>query len=260
MSECIHGFEQGLCDTCYPRVAPEPVRPARSTSVRTPRAAARVPGTRSTTVGAVGAPPSLKLPGRRVYHVTHIRTLESIAHDGALVAGAEPVLDVSSATTRELRASATVPDGRSVTDFVSFSLSQDATRWQELRSGAVGTHWSDGARATKPTDFVILAVPVDALGSDVVFVDSDAAATVARFSAGLEEGTHALRRLHASDPDFRDAELLVAESVDIEHVAIVTVANDKVRDRVRELFAGAGQKAPRIAVYPPSFQPVDELA
>ena len=53
--------------------------------------------------------------------------------------------------------------------------------------------------------------------------------------------------------------MIVAIRVNLDHVAIVTVANEKVRDRVRELYADAGRDVPRIAVYPPSFQPVEEL-
>jgi hypothetical protein len=188
-----------------------------------------------------------------VHHVTHVRTLESIALDGELRADAVPDVDVSSATTRELRASATVPDGRSVASLVAFAVSPDSARWQELREGAAGSHWSDAARAAKPADFVILAVPVDALGADVVFADGDAAAVATRFAAGVEAGTQALRRLHASDPDFREAELLAAGPVPLAAVAAITVANERVRDRVRELFSDAGLPAPRIAVYPPAF-------
>ncbi len=188
-----------------------------------------------------------------MHHVTHVRTLESIALDGELRADGVPDVDVSSATTRELRASATVPDGRGVASFVAFSISPDSTRWQELREGAEGAHWSDAARAARPTDFVILAVPVDTLGDDVVFADGDASAVATRFSAGVEAATHALRRLHATDPDFRDAELLVPGPVPLSAVAAITVANERVRDRVRELFAAAGVAAPRIAVYPPAF-------
>ena len=203
--------------------------------------------------GATAAPPTLRLPGRRVHHVTHVRTLESIALDGELRADAEPDVDVSSATTRELRATATVPDGRSVASFVAFSIAQDSTRWQELREGAEGAHWSDAARAARTTDFVILAVPVDALGDDIVFADGDAGAAATRFTIGVEPGTQALRRLHATDPDFRDAELLVRGPVPLSAVAAITVANERVRDRVRELFSDAGLTAPRIAVYPPAF-------
>jgi len=206
--------------------------------------------------GATAAPPTLRLPGRRVHHVTHVRTLESIALDGELRADAEPDVDVSSATTRELRATATVPDGRSVASFVAFSIAQDSTRWQELREGAVGSHWSDAARAAKASEFVILAVPVDALGGDVVFADGDAGAVATRFATGVEAGTQALRRLHAIDPEFRDAELLAAGPVPLEAVAVVTVANDRVRDEVRAIFTNAGRRAPRIAVYPPAFAAV----
>lgn len=253
MAECIHGFDEGLCDVCFPRTpapAPKAVRPA-ATRTSAPRATSRATAVR--TPAASGAPATLKLAGRRVHHVTHIRTLESIALDGELRAGAEPDVDVSSATTRELRETATVPDGRSVASFVSFAISPDSTRWQELREGAEGAHWSDAARASRATDFVILAVPVDALGDEVVFADGDAGAVETRFSVGVESGTQALRRLHASDPDFRDAELLVRGPVPLSAVAAITVANEKVRDRVRELFSDAGLTAPRIAVYPPAF-------
>ena len=194
MAECIHGFDEGLCDVCYPRTQAPPPRVTRPAATRAPRTGA------ATRVAAVSAAPAtLRLPGRRVHHVTHLRTLESIALDGELRADAVPDVDVSSATTRELRASATVPDGRSVASFVAFHLAQDSTRWEELRGGAVGAHWSDAARAARPTDFVIISVPVDALGDDVVFADGDAAAVATRFAAGVEAGTQALRRLHALD-------------------------------------------------------------
>jgi hypothetical protein len=248
VAECIHGFDEGLCDVCFPRTRPEPARPARSAITRAPRS-----GTVTRAPATPAAPATLRLPGRRVHHVTHLRTLESIALDGELRADAAPDVDVSSATTRELRASASVPDGRSVASLVAFHLAQDSTRWQELREGAAGAHWSDAARAAKPADFVILAVPVDALGVDVVFADGDAGAVATRFAAGVEAGTQALRRLHAVDPEFRDAELLVGGAVPLETVAVVTVANDRVRDEVRTMFANAGRPAPRIAVYPPAF-------
>lgn len=192
-----------------------------------------------------------------MHHVTHLRTLESIALDGELRPDAVADVDVSSATTRELRATATVPDGRSVASFVAFQLAQDAIRWEELREGAEGSHWSDAARAARPTEFVILTVPVDSLGEDIVFADGDAAAAGTRFAAGVEAGTQALRRLHASDPEFRGAELLAAGPVPISAVAVIAVANERVRDAVRELFASAGHAAPRIAVYPPAFALAD---
>ena len=92
---------------------------------------------------------------------------------------------------------------------------------------------------------MILVVAVDSLGPDVVFAD------------GLDAGTVALRRVHAVDPDFRDAELLASEPVALDAVAIITVANEKVRDTVRNIFANAGITAPRIAVFPPAFLPTE---
>jgi len=249
VAECIHGFDEGLCDVCYPRTpapAPRPVTSRTPAARAAGRAGARTPA-------GPAAPATLRLPGRRVHHVTHLRTLESIALDGELRADAEPDVDLSSATTRELRATATVPDGRSVASLVAFAVSPDSTRWQELREGAAGSHWSDAARAARPADLVILAVPVDALGADVVFADADAAGVATRFAVGVESGTQALRRLHATDPDFRDAELLAVGPVPLAAVAAITVANERVRDRVRELFADAGVPVPRIAVYPPAF-------
>lgn len=252
MTECIHGFDEGLCDVCFPRSVPEPVRPTRQA---TPRAS-RTTAVKTTT--ASGAPATLKLSGRRVFHVTHVRTLESIVLDGELRADATPDFDVSSPTARELRATATVPGGRSVADFVAFFVAQDAERWRELRDGAVGSHWSGAARSARSSDFVLLAVPVDALGDEVIFADADAAGSATRFAVGAEAGTQAIRRLHASDPDFRSAELLAPGPVPIDTVAIVTVASEPMRDRVRGIFADAGLTAPRIAVYPPAFQPTAE--
>ncbi len=264
MSECIHGFDEGLCDTCYPRVAPEPARPVRTAATRAPReprVATRTASSRTTASrgGATGAPASLSLAGRRVFRVTHVRTLGAVLEAGALHAGTVPAIEVFSETARELRASATAPDGRGLREFVTFTVAQDSTRWQELRSGARGPHWSPLARAVRAIDFVILAVPVSELGDDVVFSDKDAAASDARLAVGLEDANSALRRLHATDPEFRDAELLAPGPIGIDKVAIITVANERVRDEVRELYAAAGLTAPRIAVYPPAFQPVEEL-
>lgn len=255
MPECIHGFDDGLCDVCFPRTPAPP--PARTAAPRAPRTRSAARSTSAAGALAGSAPASLRLAGRRVHHVTHLRTLESIALDGELRPDAVPDVDVSSAMARELRATAIVPDGRSVASFVAFHLAQNSHRWEELREGAEGTHWSDAARAARATEFVILTVPVDALGDDVVFADGDAAAVGTRFAAGVESGTQALRRLHASDPEFRDAELLVAGPVPLSAVAVIAVANERVRDTVRAVFANAGRPAPRIAVYPPAFAPAD---
>jgi hypothetical protein len=238
--ECIHGFEGVLCDICFPRVQPEPKK-----VVRTP------PGGRKPSVRAAGAPTiaSYTLATQRFFHVTHLRNLEAIVHEGQLRADAEPIVDVSSAVTRELRAGADLADGSTVAQHVSFYVSPTAERWVELRDGAVGPHWSDAARAAKSTEFVLLAVPATVLGDGIVAADNDAAAPATRFAVGAAEATQLLRRL----PDFLNAEILVPHSVAFEDVAMVGVANDRVRDEVRDLLGSTEGFSPKVSVYPPWF-------
>ena len=265
VADCIHGLENGLCDICFPRAVPEEVRAAaarRSAPVRgsAPRAAGAV-RTATRTASGTSTPssitPSLSLTDRRVYHVTHIANLEAILVDGEIRFDATPEFDVSSALTRELRATADLASGVTVANHVAnhvpFSLTPLATTWVELRDGAIGPRWSDAARSARPADFVILAVPVDALGPDLVFADADASSASTRFSFGIDEGTRALRRLHGTDPEFLDAELLVPHPVPVPTIALVGVANDPVRDRVRAMLKDAKVATAKVAVYPPWF-------
>lgn len=244
--ECIHGFEAGLCDICYPRVQREPVKVPRASSAR---------GTRTPSPRVAGAPTvaPFSLSTQRVFHVTHIRNLEAIMHTGELRADATPEVDVSSATTRELRAGADLADGTTVADHVAFYASPVAARWMELRDGALGPHWSDAARAAKPTEFVLLAVPAVALGETFVAADADAAAPATRFAFGAADATQLLRRVRATDPEFLTAEILVPHAVPFDSVALIGVANDPMRDAVRDLLVSAGGYRPKVAVYPPWF-------
>ena len=253
MAECIHGFEDGLCDICFPRQAPEPVRRVGVTTARRPAAS----GTRSA-APRVQAPrtssrPTMLLNTQRVYHVTHLRNLEAIVIDEAIRAHAAPEVDVSSATTRELRASAELASGGTVADRVPFQLSPNSSRWNELRSGAAGAHWSDAAREANPLEFVILVTSAGAVGPDVLFANGDAAAPATRFAAG-DAGTALLRASYALDPELLDAELLAAAPVPFSAITLVGVANEPVRDLVRQLLADVGGAAPKVAVYPPWFQ------
>jgi hypothetical protein len=186
--------------------------------------------------------------------VTHIDNLAAILSDGALRPDAVPDLDVSSATTRELRAAADLADGSTVAQHVAFYGSAVATRWGELRDGAAGPHWSDAARAAKTTDFLLLGVPGAALGDgdSVVAADADAAAPATRFAIGLSDATSLLRRVRAVDPDLADVEVLSAEPVPVAGIAAITVANEPMRDLVRSLLREAGA-APKVAVYPPWY-------
>jgi len=247
VAECIHGLEIPLCDICYPKVAPEKPRTARvATTVRAPRAAAVTTSRKSVNPGE-----------QRVYHVTHIRNLESIAAAGELSIDALPTVDVSSALTRELRMSAPVDADTTVAEYIPFYLAPDAVLWDDLRSGALDeTRWSDAARKATPFDFVFLVSTVAALGPSAVIADGDAAATFTRFATG-DGIPRALQRLHSTSPDSidarRTAEALVLSRFPFAAVQLIGVANDRVRDRVRELLP-ASPAAPKVAVYPPWFQ------
>lgn len=238
MPECIHGLEIPLCDICNPKAPP--ISP---TAVKTARSAARTPRI----AGISTSPKSIDPARQRVYHVTHIRNLEDILDADALHARATPIVDVSTGLTRELRQTAEVAPGRVVADFVPFYLVPSATLWDDLRQGAADeTRWSAAARAAASVDFVVLVTTVAALGQDAVVADGDAAASLTRFATG-DEITRALTRLHDT-ATFDAAEVLAFESVPFGVVQLIGVANDRVRDRVRDLTST------KVAVYPPWFQ------
>lgn len=268
MIECIHGLDIELCDICTPRQTPEaqdpaPVttRPVKAGATRTApartaaprRTPPRVAGTKR--APAADALPDIELAGLRGHHWTHIDNLEGILSGGRLRAGIEPEIDVRSADHREKTAQVTVPSGASVATFVPFAVSPDATTWDEVRHGADGERWSAAARATKPTDYVILVAPVAKLGGDFVVTDGEATAPLTHFAAGLNEGASLVRRAAVTDPDLLDVEILVPVEVDLHAVTLIGVPNDRMRDRVRSLVQAAGGAAPRVAIYPPWFRP-----
>ena len=242
MAECIHGLEIPLCDICYPKIAPEKPRAVRAAAApRAPRAASVRTSRKSVNAG-----------DQRIYHVTHIRNLEGIVSAGALRVDAAPAVDVSSDLTRELRMSAEVSPSASVAEYVPFYLAPDAVLWEDLRSGASDeTRWSDAARKATPFDFVFLVSIVAALGDDAVIADGDAAATFTRFSTG-DSIQRIIEKLHDNEDARRNAEALARRSFPFASVQLIGVANDRVRDRVRDLLRGP---APKVAVYPPWFQP-----
>lgn len=264
--ECIHGFPTELCDICSPRQREEPIVPAAPAPRRT-----RVPGTslRSPVPPvARGKAPSLRSPepepaptrvfsALRAHHVTHVDNLAAIVEAGAILASDEaaPSVDVSSPATRESRAAATAPDGSAVAAHVPFTLSPDATRWDELRSGAEDDRWSDVARRTRATEYVVLVVPVAEFGANVILADGDADAEGTRFAVGPDAADNLLRRSGITDPDMLGVELLAGPSVPFGSVAVVGVPNDRVRQSVRALLAERGGTAPRVAVFPPWFVP-----
>ena len=271
--ECIHGFERELCDICAPRKR-EPLLDADGqarTLVTKRRAPSRKPESlrstpalaRDSAAVAVAAQSAARVApafaAQRVYHWTHVSNLPAIFAAGELVpsADAAPVLDVSSEATRDLRASVTTSSGAAVAAHVPFSLSPHASAWDVLRSGAEGYEWSDAARTAKATDFVMLVVPVTALGDDFVVTERDAAVQGVRSAAGMDDASSMVRRFSLADPVLLEPEVLVPHAVPLDAVMLIGVPHDKMRDRVKQLLVEAGGAAPRVAVYPPWFRPAE---
>ncbi|BDZ49076.1 hypothetical protein GCM10025867_13170 [Frondihabitans sucicola] len=256
MTECIHGLDEELCDICSPRPTIEPQDPAPTARKTAParRLPARVPGAKR--APAASDPlPDIDLATMRVHHWTHLSNLEGILSAGLLRADAAPELDVTSIDAREKRAAVALPDGSTAAGHVPFALSPDAATWDEVRHGAEGARWSTAARATRPTDYVILVAPVSALGDAFVVADGDASAPLTRFAAGSAEGGALVRRASLTDPDLVGVEILVPGSFDLKALTLIGVPNDKVRDHVKALVKEAGGVVPRVAIYPPWFKP-----
>jgi hypothetical protein len=259
VAECIHGFEEGMCDICAPRRSAA----ATPTATRAAPRAAPVPRTRRSpgtapASSATGAPRLPPFGARRLYHVTHARNLESILLDGAIRSigsGADPDVDVAAPIVRELRATRDVGNGRPVTDFVPFSLTPDADRWAELRSGAAGSHWSAAARLTSATEFVMLVAGANQVGAEVVVAEGDASAPATRFTVG--EPARAVARAAREDPELASVELLVPDQVPLDAVLLIGVSNEPMRSRVRRMFDAIERTPPKIVVHTPWFTPAE---
>lgn len=259
VAECIHGFEDGFCDICFPRQQPEPVAVAAKSTTRAAPRVATVQTRRLT--NAPTAPVLPRVPPfstRRLYHVTHVRNFEAILLDRAIKspnAGAAPDVDVTAPVVRELRAAAHVEDERTVADHVPFYLSPDAERWLELRDGAVGAHWSTAARLSSPTEYVMLVAGTTGIGPDVAVADTDASAPASRITVG--DPARTVARLTREDPALSTVELLVPEQVPLDSLVLIGVPNEPMRTTVRAMIDAAGWDGPRIVVHPPWFAPTD---
>jgi ssDNA thymidine ADP-ribosyltransferase, DarT len=260
--ECIHGFVDGLCATCNPKPVPEAIAPIRTTTrsrtttatrptVRGLRAAARVPA---------GASQAINLLEQRIYHITHISNLAAILAGGALEAGAEPVLELSPVELRSESADIVIPgdEHSTLAHYVPFFLSPEASLWQSLRAGSKHPRLSSGALAADPLDFVFLVTTLRSIAStDTAFVvaDSNSDGPATRFARTREDAERMLQRLHADSTGetIQGAEVLVSQRVPFEDVTLIGVANDRVRQSVRDLLAEA-DFTPKVSVYPPWFQ------
>ncbi|AWB88480.1 DUF4433 domain-containing protein [Salinibacterium hongtaonis] len=305
VSECRHGLDEILCDICTPPTLAVPARSTRTgrvpgSSVRSAdliaqskRVAAeakaartgatvrstttgRVSGTRSRSVAPAAVVRStLNLTEQRVFHITHVDNLPGIIAAGALLAdtaGAKPVVDISSADTREVRRETTVVhsgEGNDpvVADYVPFYATPDSLAWLGLRVGAVDPRLSAVARTSSPTDFVVLVSTVGTLDRDsIVVTDADAGDSGATFSESPDDAERRLRRMieqsidaaNSEDPvlihdlTVRSAEVLVHGSVPFESITLIGVGNSRARDAVRAALDGVAH-APKVSVYPPWF-------
>ncbi|QEO13571.1 DUF4433 domain-containing protein [Agromyces intestinalis] len=279
MAECIHGFDDGLCAICFPPKQPEPpAAPPRAASSRT--AASRAAATKAAATRAIGR---TAVPGRRtgeravpidvralrVYHVTHIDNLAGILGAGAVLpdAGdpaATPAVDLAAPAAREFRRVAHVPGtGAAIAEYVPLLLSTDADVWDAVRSGRPDPRLTADAVERPAAEHVLFVGsvastlgPREAQPEAIAAGASDAAIAGDEFVVGWDAVERMLRRLariEESSP-FDRAEILVLGPVPIERFSLIAVANDRVRDRVRQALAAVGAKA-KVAVYPPWFQP-----
>jgi hypothetical protein len=268
VTECIHGLELDRCDVCSPKPVPVPEpAPARSTrAVRQPSGSLSAP--RRTASTAKLKP--INISEQRIHHVTHLSNLAAILTSGLLrsdAAGAEPTLDMSSPSNRDVRRITPLAGG-TVADYVPFYLTPNAALWDVVRAGGSDPRLSDLSRGLPASEFVVLVSTVgraaQASGasqsqSPIVAADGDAADPRTRFTATIDDYQRVLRRL-LGDQDSEDAlrgEFLVRDSVPFDAIMLVGVANDRARDSVRDLL-DSSKFVPRVAVHPPWFAATPE--
>ncbi|HYI34497.1 MAG TPA: DarT ssDNA thymidine ADP-ribosyltransferase family protein [Glaciibacter sp.] len=288
--ECIHGLEDQLCASCFPKAAPA-VATTAPRVVRAPASKAREAASPTTLRTAVVAkspaaaslkPTAVKSPAapvgeQRIYHVTHINNLAQVLSSGCLLADASdawdqrPAIDISAAPTREARREALVAgEGSSAAaNYVPFFLSPDSEVWNSIRSQDADPRLSKDAYDADAYDFVILVSTVgrarDHAGEDaaarIAVSDGDASAASTRFATTPEASERMLQRLRADQDStaILAAEFLVADQFPFELVSLIGVANDKVRVAVKGILA-ASDFRPKVAVYPPWFQPAEQPA
>ena len=260
IDECIHGLEGKRCDQCFPKVVPIEAMATK------PRSAQRAtPGRRQST-----RPLALSTDDvgeQRLYHVTHMRNLASIVSGGELRSdanGASPEVDISAEETRELRRTVvTNLGGRSVASYVPFFLAPDSTMFRAVRSGEEDTRLAIDRDAVLPADFVIFVSSVKAvidLGAEASFAvtNGDATDATTRFAMTNDSAERMLRGIRADKDSLvpYEAEFLVGDSLSLELVTVIGVANDRARTEVKAALRGSSF-SPRVSVYPPWFQRED---
>lgn len=273
MAECIHGFEEGLCDSCFPREAPVPIGTKAPVTRTASRSRAAGTGTTSSLLGLgtaiaprrqrpaaskrVSTVKMVPLATRRIYHVTSLSNLQAILLDGAIRAGVAPEFDLLSPESRQQRAGVEVTPGESAASFVPFSLSPHAGWWEGIRTGAADPRWSSAVRRASLTSFVILVGTVEAVGPDVVISDGDSSSPLARFAVGTSAGSGLINRVLEADPDLQEPEVLAPAEYPLSSVVLLALPNEPVREQVKAMVRETGAAGPKLAVFPPWFQPAE---
>ncbi|MCU1414109.1 MAG: hypothetical protein JWN80_1449 [Microbacteriaceae bacterium] len=244
--ECIHGFEAGLCDTCYPKPVPVVVATATTTTTRSRTAT-------TTSRASASSRADHKVGEQRIYHVTHIDNLPLIIESNAVLAGQLPAVDISSTENRAARRDTPVGDDTVVADYIPFFLSPNSSVWAALREQLADPRLSPEARDIPPAEFVILVSTVKVASTmEIAVANGDAANTFTRIANTPDTNDRALRGLRADDDAILGAELLVRGAFPFEQVSLVGVANDRARDAVKQVLQLAAHE-PKVAVYPPWF-------
>lgn len=253
-AECIHGLDSALCDQCTPKAMAPSVPAARTTPTRTRTVRQRVAPRRAPLLSEKAT--VVDHGAKRIFHVTHLRNVPGILDAGCIrsdALGAEPVVDLSSVDNRQNRREAEVTPGVSVAGFVPFFLAPLADVWAGVLSRVADERLAAGARVLPASEFVMFVSTVKHAGMGAVLADGDAAGELTRFTPLTGD----ILRVPSLDEERElTAELLVPGSFALEAVTLVGVANDKARSQVRNVLRGSAF-SPKIAVYPPWFQPVE---
>jgi hypothetical protein len=245
------------------------------TAASAPRRSPRVAGGASAASRAAATPKKqINVGEQRIYHLTHIDNLPQIIATGAILADTNdeldkrPAFDISAPATREARHRATVfePEGVAVADYVPFFLSPNASVWRNIRSQIPDVRLSTNAHEASAYDFVLLISTIQqayqaqdaADAANVIVTDGDASGTLTRFGTSRESSERMLRGMRADEESdtILHAELLVRARLPFDSVTLIGVANDNVRNAVKQILGRAAYK-PKVSVCPPWFQPAD---
>jgi len=258
LAECIHGFEEGFCDSCFPRIRPEDALVAAGVKVPVRRSTTK---SRAAGTGRAVAPVDpVSFASRRIYHVTHLRNLKGILASGALKAGATPEFDLLTPPEREIRSTMEIVPAEPLANFVPFALSPDAAWWEEIRTGAPQLRWSSAARAASSTEFVILVGTIGAIGPEIVFSDRDVTHVLARIGVGVSAGSALTRRSMGEDPELLQPEVFAPAEYSLDDVVLIGIPNEPVKTKVKDIIRQVGGPSPKLSVVPAWFQAGDEIA